>query len=1377
MNTKLIIYKSILILFVSLLSPSVHSQSFSLFSIDTTNYPILSAKFLNVTADGFLSPIPNTSLRLTENSVQRTILSVNCPPQNTPVTLSAVLTIDVSVSMGFGPLNATNMQFAKAASNAWINTLSVGNSECAITSFDQYNYLHQDFTKDKAKLKNALVSLIPQGQTDFNNAFLSPPSGAIAIAKNGKNKRIILFVTDGDAPDTDVASIVTEASNNGITVYCISIGRECPQSLKEISTNTGGMWFENVRSSLSAEQVFFEIFTKESNVAPCEITWESVNLCNSQTIIVSLENTENQFVAELPYTVPQRKKGTIQAIPASVSFTDLPLFVPKDTTIFLRANGANTTISNIRLSNPKFTVTPTTGVIAQNELFPVTIRYTPTDSSYQWTEFVVEHSYCNASFYASARYSNSQVFPEVKLLKPNGGETFLTGTDTIIEWEGISPSDTVQLEYSNNNGNSWNLIESGVSGGSYKWTLPNQPGNEYLVKVSLAGKNDVLTDGWAKRSGSFFEDIGYSLCTTSDGSILSTGSFQGFANFGSTTIQLNSQGVEDVFILKIRPDGSPEWAKGIGGFGKDVGKKILSLSDDSFIVVGNFENTIIFEPSNQNEQTLISNGSSDIFIARYLADGTFVSASSFGGIGNDVVNDATLTILNEIILSGSFSNSISFGTFELFSNGLTDVFIASITPLGLAQWATSFGGSNSDFGQGVGVSIDGSVYVAATVKGAFPIGSFTIVSNGFDANAVVVKYSPTKTVEWIEQIGGVFDETATALQVDKNNDIIVAGTFVGNFSYQNKFFISTGLDDIFLFKFDKEKNFLWSNTFGGTNFDKINSIFTDKTSSIYLAGFVQNLTSFGNSDLTVYGSKDVLIAKYSPNGTNEWAITAGGNVVDEAYDVFVDNNGSVYSTGFFNSNATFGTFPLNTTSGFNEIFHWKIPTIRRKSFDISDTTFALIRVKPIANEIDFGNVLLQKTKDSIFLQSIRNTSQFSLTIDSVSISPNADFRLFSNVPFTLNPNEIKDVEFAFAPNQLGLVESNLHYWVRSADTSNSVATTIKGVGIEPKLLLETPIIDFGEVEVTTDKDTLVPVVLRNIGSTPVTISSATITGPNTIDFVKINTFNPITLQPNEIVSIELRFSPKLLGRTQSTIEFVHDSEGGIEKVFLLGTGIDFNQSIYSLGCTPINGTIGSNISIPLAITTVKAGNTFSNEIVKGFIRFNETVLAPILNTPLGVVIDGDRIIPFEFPLKNTNGNDNAYNFKIGLGNDSMTTISFENVIVENSTAEIEMNTCSVLVTDLCYDGGKRLINPIGTSGIFNIAVNLQKTELDVFYTTIENGTTISLMTILGTIVYQTSAPVTSTLLNIPTHEIATGTYFLLMQTPTMSITKKLFLTR
>lgn len=1377
MKTKFLFSIILSFLFCVVLTTHSFSQSFSIFSIDTTNYPLLSAKFLNVTVEGFLSTIPQTSLQLKENATQRTILSVNCPSQNTPTTLSAVLTVDVSASMGFGPLNATNMVFAKAAANAWINTLPIGNSEMAITAFDQYSYLHQDFTKDKTKLKSALVSLIPQGQTDFNNAFLTAQTGAISIAKAGKNKRIILFVTDGDAPDTDVASIINESQNNSITVYAISIGRECPQSLKEISVNTGGLWFENVKSSLRAEQIFFEIFSNESGISPCEITWESLNLCKAETIIVSLENTENSTVAQLPYTVPQRKKGTIQANPASVSFKDLPLFIPKDTTIYLRANGANTTISSITSSNPRFSVSPSSGFVSQDDSLAVTLRYTPTDSSYQWTEFIVEHSFCTASFYASSRNSNTQIFPEVKLITPNGGETFLTGTDTIIRWDGISPTDTVQLEYSSNNGISWNLIESAITGGSYRWKLPNQIGDMYLVKVSLTGKNDILTDGWAKKSGSFFEDIGYSICTTSDGSILSTGSFQGLSSFGSATIQLNSNGVEDIFILKIRPDGSPEWAKGIGGIGKDVGRKILTLSDNSFVVIGTFHNSITFEPGNQNEQTLVSKGGSDIFIARYLADGTFVSAFSEGGIGNEIVYAATKTGMDEILITGTFSQTITFGSYEISSSGLNDVFVTSITPQGLIQWATSFGGSNNDEGMGIGVSNDGSIYVAASVKGSFSIGSFPIVSSGFDGNIALVKYNSTKSVEWVEQIGGIFDETATALEVDVNNDVLLAGTFIGTFSHQNRFYTSNGLEDAVLFKFDRNKSLLWSTTFGGVNFDKIRSVFTDNAASIYLAGFVEKLTTLGNSDLVSYGSKDVLITKYSSNGTNEWGITAGGNAVDEGYDVFVDNNGSVYSTGLFNSNARFGIFSLTTSSGFNEIYHWKIPTIRRKSFDVSDTTFALIRVQPIADSLDFGEVLLQSSKDSVFQQSLRNTSSFSIEIDSVTIDPPTDFRLFSQTPFQLEANEEKDIEFSFAPSQLGLIQSSIRYWVKSTDTVNNATTVIKGVGIQPQLFVETPTIDFGDVEVSTDKDTLIPIVLRNIGNTPLTIERSSITGPNISDFIQLSPFSTITLQPNEVISIELRFSPKVLGRTQSTVEFAHSGVGGVEKVFLFGKGIDYNQSIYSLGCQSIESTIGSIVSVPLAISTIKTGNTFSNEIVKGFMKFNETILAPIQNTPKGVVINGDRIIPFEFPLRANVGNDFSYKFLVGLGNDSMSTVSFENVTIENSTAEIEISSCAVLVTDLCHDGGTRLIKSKSTSGIVSLNFNSSSHSIDIIFSTIEDGSTISLITLLGSEIVKKDVQIQDSFLQIPIENFANGIYYVVLSSPTIVLSKPIIISR
>ncbi|MBL8006576.1 MAG: T9SS type A sorting domain-containing protein [Ignavibacteria bacterium] len=56
---------------------------------------------------------------------------------------------------------------------------------------------------------------------------------------------------------------------------------------------------------------------------------------------------------------------------------------------------------------------------------------------------------------------------------PNGGETFRTLTQTKIFW-GTSLTGNVNLEYSSDNGNSWNTIQNNVSAQlrEYQWTIP-----------------------------------------------------------------------------------------------------------------------------------------------------------------------------------------------------------------------------------------------------------------------------------------------------------------------------------------------------------------------------------------------------------------------------------------------------------------------------------------------------------------------------------------------------------------------------------------------------------------------------------------------------------------------------------------------------------------------------------------------------------------------------------------------------------------------------------------------------------------------------------------------------------------------------------------
>lgn len=52
---------------------------------------------------------------------------------------------------------------------------------------------------------------------------------------------------------------------------------------------------------------------------------------------------------------------------------------------------------------------------------------------------------------------------------PTTDAKFIAGSDTLITWEGIEPTDSVSIEYSIDNGNTWLMLSKKVYGLQYTW--------------------------------------------------------------------------------------------------------------------------------------------------------------------------------------------------------------------------------------------------------------------------------------------------------------------------------------------------------------------------------------------------------------------------------------------------------------------------------------------------------------------------------------------------------------------------------------------------------------------------------------------------------------------------------------------------------------------------------------------------------------------------------------------------------------------------------------------------------------------------------------------------------------------------------------------
>jgi Leucine-rich repeat (LRR) protein len=74
------------------------------------------------------------------------------------------------------------------------------------------------------------------------------------------------------------------------------------------------------------------------------------------------------------------------------------------------------------------------------------------------------------------------------VITPNGSENWEGGTSQTITWDSSGSITTVMIEYSTDNGSSWNTVTgSTANSGSYNWTVPNTPSSDCLVKISDTG--------------------------------------------------------------------------------------------------------------------------------------------------------------------------------------------------------------------------------------------------------------------------------------------------------------------------------------------------------------------------------------------------------------------------------------------------------------------------------------------------------------------------------------------------------------------------------------------------------------------------------------------------------------------------------------------------------------------------------------------------------------------------------------------------------------------------------------------------------------------------------------------------------------------------
>ncbi len=335
--------KKVLFLFILLLSTTSHGQDLSIFKVDVSAFPNVKAYFFAFDAAWKQQTPDKTEMIMKENGLARTVLNVTCFTPSKAKSISSVLAIDVS-----GSMTGKNMDIVKTAATTWVNALSMDTNECAITTFNHYNYFNQDFSTDKNKLLTAIGNLSPSGGTDYNKALICQMASGLQATKTGKYQKILVFISDGLSKSvTEISKIVDEAKVQQCKIFVVAVDMKCPQDLKEIATQTGGHWFENLNDLTKAEELFRKILYIAQGGEPCSILWRSVANCD--TADVNLELIWKGLTSTLLYPTPSTVVHKLEVKPSRIGFKSLRAGLTKDTIINLKAVGVDIKITAINL--------------------------------------------------------------------------------------------------------------------------------------------------------------------------------------------------------------------------------------------------------------------------------------------------------------------------------------------------------------------------------------------------------------------------------------------------------------------------------------------------------------------------------------------------------------------------------------------------------------------------------------------------------------------------------------------------------------------------------------------------------------------------------------------------------------------------------------------------------------------------------------------------------------------------------------------------------------------------------------------------------------------------------------------------------------------
>lgn len=419
---------------------------------------------------------------------------------------------------------------------------------------------------------------------------------------------------------------------------------------------------------------------------------------------------------------------------------------------------------------------------------------------------------------------------------------------------------------------------------------------------------------WARIYGDAGWQYGRSVAVDSSGNIAIAGDFRGTFTLGDSTLE-NVGPENNIYVARLTPSGTPVWSRSFGDVAAESIHDVAVDDAGHTAITGYFEGDLDFGGGVMTATGIMT---PDGFVAVFDSAGQHVWSRHLdgqGGYGTALAFDSTGTLY----VTGYFQNWLWAGGDTLYSDGGSDVFYARYTAQGTHLWSRHTGGASDNYGLDIALDSDGRVLLAGRTYSGIDLGGSHLPGNS--ADLFLVKYDAAGGHLWSRIFGDDMTQLEINVGVDADHNILLAGSFQGTISLGGGPLQSVQNQEAFIARLYPSGLHIWSHAVGGADYQYRVSMDSDRAGNMVITGIQQTSTGvppdFGGGPLTPGGYTDIFVAAYHADGSHIWSGLFGDALQQQGEGIALGPSGEAILIASVEGTTDFGTGPLTAVDGWD----------------------------------------------------------------------------------------------------------------------------------------------------------------------------------------------------------------------------------------------------------------------------------------------------------------------------------------------------------------------------------------------------------------------------------------------------------------------------